>query len=85
MNLAPVALMWFRRDLRTCDNSALNAALASGLPVLPLFVFDDLIIGDLPSDDPRISFIYQQLSLLNHDFAQQGSGLLVLRGQSGIS
>jgi deoxyribodipyrimidine photolyase len=34
------ALIWFRRDLRLQDNPALNAALASGLPVMALYLFD---------------------------------------------
>ena len=31
-------LVWFRRDLRAVDNTALNAAIESGEPVLALFV-----------------------------------------------
>lgn len=35
------ALVWFRRDLRTKDNPALSAALATGGPVVGLYILDD--------------------------------------------
>ncbi|HYD07700.1 MAG TPA: deoxyribodipyrimidine photo-lyase, partial [Reyranella sp.] len=36
---API-IVYYRRDLRTADHPALMAALATGRPVLPLFVID---------------------------------------------
>ena len=35
------AILWFRQDLRLRDNPALNAAIATGRPVLPLYILDD--------------------------------------------
>lgn len=35
-------IFWFRSDLRMADNPALCAAVASGKPVLPVFILDDL-------------------------------------------
>ncbi len=35
-------LMWFRRDLRLSDHAALSAACATGRPVIPVFIDDDL-------------------------------------------
>ena len=43
-----INIFWFRRDLRLEDNTALDQALASGLPVLPLFIFDTNITDELP-------------------------------------
>lgn len=61
-----VAIHWFRRDLRLCDNSALIKALASGAPVQPVFIFDTCILSQLADkDDARITFIYRQLEALN--------------------
>ncbi len=34
-------LVWFRRDLRTSDNPALNAAAKSGAPVIPLYILNN--------------------------------------------
>ena len=36
----PPVLVWFRRDLRLADHPALTAALATGAPVIPVFVLD---------------------------------------------
>lgn len=71
-------IFWFRRDLRLDDNHGLYEALTSGLPVLPVFIFDTEIISKLEdSDDARLTFIHRQLRHLNQQLAQYGSGLLV--------
>ncbi len=36
------AIVWCRRDLRLADNAALVGAVATGQPVLPVFVFDEI-------------------------------------------
>ncbi len=43
-NTSPV-LMWFRRDLRLGDNPALVAAVATGRPVIPVFLDDEVSQG----------------------------------------
>lgn len=35
----PPVLLWFRRDLRLCDNPALIASLEFGAPVIPVFIW----------------------------------------------
>lgn len=73
-----LAVFWFRRDLRIHDNAGLYAALNSGLPVLPVFIFDKEILGKLENKkDARVQFIHTQLELLNKQFKSFGSGLLV--------
>jgi len=73
-------VFWFRRDLRFEDNTALLAALAQDKPVLPIFIFDELIINELPLNDPRVGFIYQTLHSLDKTLKNHGSSLLVLKG-----
>ena len=75
-----ISIVWLRRDLRFEDNTALDKALASGFPVLVLFIFDEKIIGNLPPDDARVSFIHHRLDQLNKDLAGRGSSLLCLKG-----
>ncbi len=36
-------VVWFRRDLRLSDHLALDAAVQSGRPIVPLFICDDLV------------------------------------------
>ena len=74
------AIFWFRRDLRFDDNTGLLAALAQNESVLPIFIFDEMIINELSPDDPRINFIYASLKVLDDKLKKQGSGVLVLKG-----
>ena len=60
-----LSIFWFRRDLRLEDNAGLNAALESGLAVLPIFIFDSEILGALPEDDARVSFIHKNLQAMH--------------------
>lgn len=76
-----INIFWFRRDLRLFDNVGLSEALSSGLPVLPIFIYDTEILEDLPSDDHRVSFIYKINKELNKKLAEHNSGLLVLHGK----
>ena len=36
----PVSIIWFRNDLRLTDNLALEAAIGTGGPVVPVFVWE---------------------------------------------
>ena len=59
------SVFWFRRDLRLDDNLGLNAALSSGLKVIPIFIFDTEIINKLEKHDLRIKMIHTALVKLN--------------------
>ena len=56
-----INIFWFRRDLRLYDNSGLSAATSDKLKVLPIFIFDTSITNELPENDRRINFIYDNL------------------------
>ena len=58
-------MFWFRRDLRVEDNVGLYHALKSGLPVLPIFIFDESILGRLPKKDRRLELIIHALGRVN--------------------
>ncbi len=78
----PVSIFWFRRDLRLDDNAGLYHALSSGLPVLPLFIFDRNILDDLPDKrDARVEFIHRAVSDLKQRLEEMGSTLLVRHGR----
>jgi deoxyribodipyrimidine photo-lyase len=76
-----VAIVWFRRDLRLEDNTALIASLSAHENVLPLFIFDDDILGELPKNDPRVNFIYTNLKNMNQRLRKEGSSMLIVRGK----
>ncbi len=74
-----VALCWLRRDLRLDDNAALTHALASGIPVLPIFIFDQGILATLPDRvDRRVDYIHQALQQIHATLQSVGSGLAIL-------
>lgn len=72
-----IVAFWFRRDLRIEDNCALHHAINSGAEIIPVFIFDSNIIDELPKNDARITFIYQQLTKLNKIFQDMGGGMTV--------
>jgi deoxyribodipyrimidine photo-lyase len=87
------ALVWFRRDLRCDDHSALSRALASAERVWCAFVFDTTILEPLlqrkrranpegmPADR-RIDFILASLVELDQTLRKLGGGLIVVHGES---
>lgn len=75
-----LSVFWFRRDLRLEDNTALSQALNSGMPVLPVFIFDENILNKLSVDDARVTFIYENLAAIQHQLQASGSSLKVFMG-----
>ena len=75
-----VNFFWFRRDLRLADNTGLYYALKSGLPVIPIFIFDDSILDELPKNDGRVQFIHETLSEIHTELTALGKTLLVEKG-----
>lgn len=80
MTSTKLTVFWFRRDLRLHDNAGLFKALTSGLPVLPIFIFDDILLRLEDPQDARVHFIYEQLESLHQTLKDAGSGLTVLHG-----
>ena len=77
-----IAICWFRRDLRLEDNAAFAAALRSGFPVLPLFVYDSDILDVLEDrDDARVTFIHRTVQQMRRDLEAAGGTLLARYGK----
>jgi deoxyribodipyrimidine photo-lyase len=75
-----IAIFWFRRDLRLEDNCGLYNALQSGYKVLPIFIFDEEILNELPKNDARVSFIHETLNVINNELHKIGSALKIEKG-----
>lgn len=75
-----IAIFWFRRDLRLHDNCGLFHALRSGYKVLPIFIFDEEILNELPKNDARVSFIYETLNAINIALLKIGSAVKIEKG-----
>lgn len=77
-----VTVFWFRRDLRIADNRGLFNALQSGYPVLPVFIFDSIILNQLENKrDERVDLIHRILVSLQTEIAHFGSSLSVRYGK----
>jgi deoxyribodipyrimidine photo-lyase len=78
-------ILWFRRDLRLSDHAALSAAAASGRPVIPVFIHDDVVETLGPAPKYRLSLSVASLAKALHDrssrlILRRGGALAVLRG-----
>jgi deoxyribodipyrimidine photo-lyase len=74
------AIVWLRRDLRLHDHPALVAALAASERVVPLFVFDDALLGGRWPAPNRLWFMRECVRLLGDDLRARGGGLALRRG-----
>lgn len=81
MDKNKVNIFWFRRDMRMQNNIGLKVALMDDLPVLPLFIFDDDILEELPQDDARVTFIFKTLSEIDSKLKKHNSGVLIKKGK----
>lgn len=82
MTKQKITLFWFRRDLRLEDNHSLFHALQTDFPVVPLFIFDEELIDNLPKEDARVSFIYESLEKINTQLLKIDSSLLIKKGNT---
>ena len=76
-----MTIFWFRRDLRVDDNIGLFHALSSGEPILPIFIFDETILSELPKNDARVTFIYELVEKIQTELAKKGKSLAVFYGE----
>ncbi len=76
-----VNIFWFRRDLRLHDNAGLYHALKGDFPVLPLFIFDKIILDQLEEKkDKRVEFIRDTLITMQEKLERIQSSLEVYYG-----
>jgi deoxyribodipyrimidine photo-lyase len=76
---API-IIWFRQDLRLADHPALNAAAASGRPVIPVYILDHAAPGQWSRGGASKWWLHQSLTALTNDLAAIGSRLLLRSG-----
>ena len=77
-----ITFFWFRRDLRLHDNAGLYYALRSENPVVPVFIFDKIILDDLDNKhDGRLMFIHQTIEGIQKELRELGSDILVIYGK----
>lgn len=76
---APV-VVWFRDDQRLTDNPALEHAVATGHPVVCVYVHDPEPRATRPPGAAARWWLHESLRALDAALAAMGGGLLLLRG-----
>ena len=77
-----VVILWFRRDLRLHNQAALQRALQSHYPIIPLY------IHDVSGENCRILggaqqwWLHHSLYSLTNDLRQKGSNLILRQGRA---
>lgn len=74
---APPILLWLRRDLRLADNPMLDAAVATGRPLVPVFIHDASVEGLGAAARWRLG---QGLATFAERLEAAGSRLILRRG-----
>jgi deoxyribodipyrimidine photo-lyase len=75
-------LLWFRNDLRLADHAALQAALGTGQPVVPVYVLDDAAAGAWTPGGASRWWLHHSLAALRSDLAAKGTSLVLRRGDA---
>ena len=77
---SPVALVWFRLDLRLADNPALAAAIQRGGAVVPVFIHAPDEEAPWSPGGASNWWLHQSLKSLDASLRERGSQLILRRG-----
>lgn len=77
---AQSVLLWFGADLRLAGNPALVAALATGLPVIPVFLWHDGTSSAIAPGAASRWWLHQSLKSLDVSLRALGSRLIIRNG-----
>ena len=75
-------ILWFRKDLRLADNSALQAAIAEGGPVIPVFIWAPDEAGDWAPGAASKWWLHQALKSLGEGWKVKGGKFVLRKGDS---
>ena len=81
-DLKKPVIVWFRQDLRLADNPALQAAAATGAPVLPVYILDDDAPGAWKPGGASRWWLHHSLTSLARDIEQLGGRLIFQKGHA---
>ncbi len=81
MGRPDVQVVWFKRDLRVHDHPALTAAIATGSPVLPLYVIEPSLLAHPHTASRHVELVLDGLADLRESLARLGAPLVVRVGE----
>lgn len=81
-SMSDVHVIWFRRDLRIHDHAALNAAMASGARILPLYIFEPSDWSGPHRARRQFDFLIEALQELSVALQARGASLIIRTGEA---
>lgn len=78
--MAGGTIVWFREDLRLCDNLALTEACARNAPVIPVFIWSPEEEGRWPAGGASKWWLHHSLDSLGRRLGKHRSRLILRRG-----
>ena len=75
-------IVWFRQDLRLQDNPALHAAVATGAPVIPVYIWSPEEEGEWAPGAASRWWLHHSLTALTQQLDRRGSRLILARGHA---
>ncbi len=76
------AIVWFRQDLRLADNPALHAAIQTGLPIVPVYLWDQSAEGPWPLGAADRVWLNASLGELAQSLQRHQSRLILQQGDT---
>lgn len=58
-----INILWFKRDLRLSDHEPMQAAIASGRPLLMLYIAEEMVQNDPHTDLRHTRFIFESIAV----------------------
>ena len=80
--MSGAAIVWFRQDLRLRDNPALHAAVATGGPVVPVYIWSPEEDDDWAPGAASRWWLHHSLTALAKEIHDRGSRLILARGRA---
>lgn len=78
-------IVWFQQDLRLNDNAALTAAVESGYPVIPLYLWSPQDESPWQPGGASRWWLHHSLSALDRALRRIGSRLVLRQGAAGLT
>lgn len=75
-------ILWFRKDLRLADNSALQAAVEAGGPIVPVFIWAPHEAGNWAPGGASRWWLHHALASLSDSLKARGLRLILREGDS---